>query len=538
MPDTNKINEIHKPNIMRSRFMFEVVLIIIAALTFLWFAQEKDAFEYLVEESRKHEDWELDELFTLLMVSSFAFLFIALRNAKYLKLEIKRRIRVESEIKKLAFFDSLTGLPNRDLCNNRLEHILVHAKRAKTQAAILFIDLDNFKAINDTYGHDSGDYVLKESANRMGERLRSDDTLARIAGDEFIIILERLSSTNSISRLAEDLLLTIQQPFIIDDDEAHIGLSIGIAIYPNDGETAEELIKHADTAMYDAKSAGKNTFRYFSRELDKEAKAKIKISNQLRQAMKNNEFTLNFQPILDVTTETIKGAEALLRWSNPLLGNVPPSTFIPIAEEIGLISSIGDWVLLQACQQNKAWHTAGFSDLVISVNMSARQLQVESFIDTVKMCLSESNLEAKYLDLELTETAIMKDVDTAMNRLNKLKSLGLSISLDDFGTGYSSMSYLCKLKIDRIKIDRSFIQDIPDNNDDIITTNAIISLANNLNLKITAEGIETLAQKNFIGITTVDSVQGFYYSKPVSAAEFELLLKQPTWLTSEITQYL
>lgn len=528
LPKIDKINSLPASNILRSRFMFEVVLITVIALFIFWFAQEHDAFEYLVEESRKHEDWELDELFTLLMISSIALIFITVRNAKYLKLEIKQRFDIENKIRKLAFFDSLTGLPNRDLCNNRLDHILVHAKRSQTKIAILFIDLDNFKAVNDTYGHDAGDYVLKESARRMSSRIRVDDTLARIAGDEFIIILETLSNPNSISALAEDLLATIEQPFSVDDNEAHIGLSIGIAIYPSDGETAEELIKNADTAMYHAKNEGKNTFRFFSSELDQQAKTKVKISNQLRQAMKNNEFTLNFQAIIDVGTGEIKGAEALLRWNNALLGSIPPDIFIPIAEEIGLISTIGDWVLLQACRQTKAWHIAGHSKLVISVNMSARQLEFENYVSTVQACLLESNLDAKYLELELTETAIMKDVDIAMHQLAQLKKLGLCISLDDFGTGYSSMSYLCKLNIDRIKIDRSFIQHIPENNDDIITTKAIISLANNLNLKITAEGIETREQKEFIESTIVDSVQGFYFSKPVSAAEFELLLQQPT----------
>ena len=277
----------------------------------------------------------------------------------------------------------------------------------------------------------------------------------------------------------------------------------------------------------------KNTFRFFSSELDQQAKTKLKISNQLRNALTNNEFTLYFQPIIDVTTEKIRGSEALLRWNNPLLGNIPPDVFIPIAEEIGLISAIGDWVLLQACRQNKSWHISGFSELVISVNMTARQLEFEGYMATVQACLNESELAAEYLELELTEATIMKDVELAMHRLKQLKGLGLSISLDDFGRGYSSMSYFCKLKIDRIKIDRSFIEGIPENNDDIITTKAIISLASNLNLNITAEGIETLEQKIFIGATVVDSAQGYYYSKAVSADEFELLLNQPNWSTYE-----
>jgi len=534
MPNINKISKLLSSKMLRSRFMVEVVCIVLAALLVFWFAQEYDAFEYLVEESRKHEDWELDELFTLLMISAFAFLFITIRNGRYLKLEISRRLEAEKEISTLAFFDSLTGLPNRDLCHNRLEHILIHAKRSSSSAAILFIDLDRFKAVNDTYGHDAGDYVLKETATRMSKRLRSDDTLARIAGDEFIIILESLSSPNNVSNLAEKLIEVIEPPFIIDDNEAYIGLSIGIAIYPSDGETAEELIKNADTAMYHAKDSGKNTFRFFSSELDQQAKTKLQISNQLRKAMERNEFSLHFQPIIDIGTHQIKGAEALLRWNNALLGNVRPDIFIPIAEDIGLISAIGDWVLLQACHQNKVWHDAGYSELVMSVNMSVRQLELENYAAIVQTCLTSSKLAAKYLELELTETTLMKDIDVTIHRLDQLKALGVSISLDDFGTGYSSMSYLCKLNIDRIKLDRSFIRFIPESKDDVITVNAIISLANNLNFKITAEGIETLEQKLFIDSTIVDSVQGFYYSKAVTAANFELLLQQPSVLLQKV----
>lgn len=534
MPKINKISKLLSSKILRSRFMVEVILIVLAALAIFWFAQEYDAFEFLVEESRKHEDWELDELFTLLMISAFAFLFITIRNGRYLKLEIKRRLEAEKEIKTLAFFDSLTGLPNRDLCHNRLDHILIHAKRSNSSAAILFIDLDSFKAVNDTYGHDAGDYVLKETATRMSNRLRSDDTLARIAGDEFMVILESLSSPNNVSNLAEKLIEVIEPPFIVDGHEAYIGLSIGIAIYPGDGETATQLIKNADTAMYHAKDSGKNTFRFFSSELDQQAKTKLQISNQLRQAMDRDEFTLHFQPIIDTGTHQIKGAEALLRWNNTLLGNVPPDIFIPIAEDTGLISAIGDWVLSQACHQNKGWHIAGYSELVMSVNMSVRQLELENYAATVHACLIDSKLAAKYLELELTETTLMKDIDVATLRIEQLKSLGISISLDDFGTGYSSMSYLCKLNIDRIKIDRSFIRFIPESKDDVITANAIISLANNLNFKVTAEGIETLEQKIFIDSTIVDSVQGFYYSKAVTATEFELLLKQPSVLLQKV----
>ena len=510
----------------RSRFLVETICIVVVACVIFGFAQEYDAFEYLVEISRQHEDWELDEVFTLLMVGAVALAFINLRNAKYLKLEIKRRRKVEKKINKLAFFDSLTGLPNRDLCNNRLEHILVHAKRFNTLAAVLFIDLDHFKAINDTYGHDAVDEVLKQTASRLLSRLRKDDTLARISGDEFIVILESVTDPNNVSTLAEELLTTIQSPFIINGQEAHISLSVGIAIYPNDGEQPTVLMKNADTAMYHAKSEGKNTFRFFSNELDQQAKNKLKITNHLRQALQRQEFTLDYQPIIDPKTNKIKGAEALLRWDNPTLGKISPAVFIPIAEEIGMIIQIGDWVLLQACHQNKVWQLAGHQKLVMSVNMSAKQLADDNYISTVENCLKETALTANYLELELTETAIMKDINVGVKKVAQLKKLGVSIALDDFGTGYSSMSYLCKLKINRIKIDRSFIQNIPQNKDDIITVKAIISLAKNLDLMVTAEGVETQEQQAFIAATSTDSAQGFYYFRPMSADKFELLINK------------
>ncbi len=275
--------------------------------------------------------------------------------------------------------------------------------------------------------------------------------------------------------------------------------------------------------MYHAKSEGKNTFRFYSNELNKQARNKLMVANQLRQAIEKNEFTLHFQPIIDVGSKSIKGAEALLRWKNKELGNVAPDLFIPIAEEIGLINAIGEWVLLQACQQNKHWHDLGYNDFIMSVNMSAKQLGRKDFINVVKSCLKTTELPAHFLELELTETTIMKDVETALHRLEKLKNLGISIALDDFGTGYSSISYLQKLQIGRIKIDRSFIQHIPENQEDIAITKAIISLARSLGLSVTAEGIETAAQQTFIDNTIVDSAQGYHIGKPMLANDFELL---------------
>ncbi len=506
-----------------SELIIDVLVITLLAALVFWFAQAFDAFEYLVEVSRAHEEYEIDEILTLLMISAFALAGITYRNLKHLKKEIHKRIEVEKIIKKIAFYDSLTGLPNRELCTNRFEHILAHSARTTDTAAVLFIDLDNFKEINDTYGHDAGDMLLKQVTTRLLNQLRKGDTLSRFAGDEFIILLESVESVNNVTILAKKMLDCVQLPFQIGQNEASVGMSIGIAMYPNDGQEASVLFKHADAAMYHAKHEGKNTFRFYSNELNTQARNKSILVNQLRQALERNEFILYFQPIIDVGSKKIKAAEALLRWNNQTLGNVPPDVFIPIAEEIGLINAIGEWVLVQACQQNKIWHNMGFSNFIVSVNMSARQLGQKDFFNVVSSCLKTADLTPEALELELTETAIMKDIDVAIYQLEKFKSLGVSIALDDFGTGYSSISYLRKLSINRIKIDRSFIQHIPENQDDIATTNAIISLAKNLGIAITAEGIETIEQQKFIEKTPVDSAQGYFFGKPMLASNFELL---------------
>jgi diguanylate cyclase (GGDEF)-like protein len=514
-----------KNAIKRYGFFVEVLLIFLVASVVFWFAQSHDAFEYLVEISREHEDWELDEAFTLLMVSAFAFMLIIYRNGHYLRAEMKRRVLVEKEIKRLAFYDGLTGLPNRDLCYNRLEHTLAHAARSKTIAAVLFIDLDNFKEVNDTFGHDGGDDLLNQASTRLASDIRSGDTLARIAGDEFVIVLESLLSISDISALAEKLLAKISMPFLIYGQEAYVGISIGIATFPRDGTQSQELMKNADTALYYAKHSGKNTFKFFSTALNKESENKQKIAVQLRKAIEREEFALHYQPIVNASTGKITGAEALLRWNSLRLGNIPPDIFIPIAEEIGIIASIGDWVLLEACRQNKSWQDLGNPEMIVSVNMSGKELNLDSFTKSVEKSLINTGLEAQYLELELTEVAIIKDISQSVKQLESLKGLGVSIALDDFGKGYSSMSYLRKLQLTRIKIDRSFISNIPNSIEDTITTNAMVNLAHNLGLKITAEGVENQEQHDFIRSTLADSAQGFYFSKPLDALEFEQLFK-------------
>jgi diguanylate cyclase (GGDEF)-like protein len=511
--------------IKQHNFIVEVLAIVMFAGIIFWFAQDNDAFEYLVDISREHEDWELDEVFTLLMISAFAFIIIIYRNGSYLRAEMRRRVLVEKEIKRLAFYDGLTGLPNRDLCSNRLEHTLSHSARSQTMAAVLFIDLDNFKEVNDTFGHEGGDELLIQASQRLSSDIRSGDTLARIAGDEFVIVLESLTSITDISVLAEKLLAKIALPFLIYDQEAYVGISIGIATFPRDGTHSQKLMKNADTAMYYAKNSGKNTFKFFSTALNKESENKQKIASQLRKAIGRHEFTLHFQPIVNVITGEITGAEALLRWNSLRLGNISPDIFIPIAEDIGVISAIGDWVLLEACRQNKRWQDQGYPHIVMSVNMSGKELALEYFTKAVEESLDKSGLEAKYLELELTENAIIQDIEQSIKQLAYLKKLGVSIALDDFGTGYSSMSNLRQLNLSRIKIDRKFIRDIPDNVESAITIQAIINLANNLGFQITAEGVESQSQYTFIKNTQTNLAQGFYFSKAVTPKQFERLFK-------------
>ncbi len=523
---TNRINHTVFIEKYGTPFVKEVVIIIVAAIILLLVSIEIDAFELLVDFVSQHEEYELDEFVMLLLIFSIAFMVIIIRNLKYLKIEINLRVASEEELNKIISFDQLTGLPNRRLCKNRLQQLISKAKINKRLAAVFHIDLDNFKYINDSYGHVLGDELLKQFSQRLLGKLRVDDTLARISGDEFIMIIDSPSNIDCISLIAEKLIVSLKSPFYLEGEEIFTNMSIGVSVYPTDADNVDNLLKYADSAMYRAKLEGKGTYRYYSEELQQQSQYKLKISNSLRKAIENNEFEVHYQPVIDVKTERIKGSEALLRWTNKDLGKVGPDVFIPIAEEIGMMDEIGDWVLNQACRQNEKWRSIGFDQLTIAVNMSAKQLAGSSFVANVKNALAVSKLPARYLEMELTETAVLQDVDSAIKQLQSLKKMGVSVALDDFGTGYSSMSYLVKLKIDRLKIDKSFIDNIPSSIDDVITTKAIISLAKNLNLKVTAEGVETQAQKEFFESTDCDSLQGYFYSRPIPAHEFEVLLKQ------------
>ncbi len=509
-----------------TNFVKEIIFIIVLAIILLFISVEIDAFEILVDFVSQHEEYELDELVMLVLIFSIALMAIIIRNLRYLKMEIKLRVASEEELNKVVFFDSLTGLPNRELCKNRLQQFVSHAKRNERLGAVFILDIDNFKHVNDSYGRLIGDRLLKEFSLRLLGQLRADDTLARNSSDEFIIIIDSPINIDCISLIAEKLIASLKSPFYLDGIEIFTDMSIGVSVYPADSQNADDLLKYADSAMHNAKLEGKGVYRFYSEKLEKQSQYKLKISNGLRKAIANNEFEVHYQAVIDTKTEQIKGSEALLRWTNKELGKIGPDTFIPIAEEIGMMDKIGNWVLNQACMQNEKWRKLGYERLTIAVNMSAKQLADEHFVNNVKNALATSKLPANCLEMELTETAVLQDVNSAMRQLQSLKEMGVAVVLDDFGTGYSSMSYLVKLKIDRLKIDKSFVDNIPSSADDVITTKAIISLAKNLSLKVTAEGIENQQQKDFFASTGCDNLQGYLYSRPLPAHEFEILLKK------------
>lgn len=494
-----------------------------SALLYLW-AIYCDLFEYLSEISRRHEGWELDELFTLMIMFSIAMLVLSLRSAARLKRELQKRISAEKKIEKLAFYDMLTGLPNRSLCYERLEHIIALARTNHAVVAVLFIDLDNFKVINDTFGHYHGDMLLEDAANRLFCCLREKDTLSRVGGDEFIVILEDINEVSHAALVAKKLLDEMDRPYELGDNKVYISSSIGISVFPGDGFGAEEMIKNADTAMHYAKEIGKNNSQFFFREMNEYALRKLSIIVRLRQALEKGEFELYYQPLMDIKEGVIAGVEALLRWEDPDMGFITPEEFIPLAEETGMIIPIGEWVLRTACCQNKKWQENGLLPIVVSVNLSSRQLWHDGFVETVQRVLNETGLDASYLELELTESAVMKNAEAAMQRLRQLKALGVSIALDDFGTGYSSMSYLKRLNLDKLKIDRSFVKDLPFDNEDAAITKAIIALAKSIRLVSTAEGVETEAQLEFLRKQNCEGAQGYFFSKPVTADTLEALL--------------
>ncbi|ASK67658.1 diguanylate cyclase [Shewanella bicestrii] len=439
--------------------------------------------------------------------------------------DITERKKAEEDLRFLASFDTLTGLPNRTLFQDRLNHAISQAHRSNNIVALLFLDLDRFKHINDSMGHHIGDLLLKAVAHRLQSAVREGDTVARLGGDEFTIILEGVAKTKAATLISEKVLKAFQAPFLLDDKSLTISTSIGISLYPNDAEDVDSLIKFADTAMYHAKALGRNNFQFYTNKLNEMATRHVQLEAGLKQAISRNELSLVYQPKFCLRNGSLTGLEALLRWHHAELGPISPAEFIPLAEETGIINQIGHWVINHACQQLAEWNELGLGDISMAVNLSARQLKAD-IISTIEVALAVSGLPAKALELELTESMIMGNPQESVNILSKLKALGLTIAVDDFGTGYSSLSYLKRFPIDTLKIDREFVRDITNDPDDAAITSAIIALAHSLELNVVAEGVETQEQLNFLALQGCDQVQGFLLSKPLSAQDCLALLQQ------------
>jgi diguanylate cyclase (GGDEF)-like protein/PAS domain S-box-containing protein len=426
----------------------------------------------------------------------------------------------------LAQHDSLTDLPNRLLLNDRLSQATALALRNNKKTAVLVLDLDRFKHVNDTLGHIVGDHLLQEIAKRIKGCMRETDTVSRQGGDEFVILLQEVSDTIGVARAATQLLSSIAQPYFIDGHEVHITGSIGISICPDDSEDADTIIQHADAAMYQAKLQGRNKYQFFTRSINERAVRRFALEGSLRRALALDESMLYYQPKMNIGTGAMVGAEALLRWPARRKELSSPSQFIPIAEESGLIIPIGEWVLRKACQQNRDWQAAGYTPVPIAVNVSAVQFKEKSFLDLVSRILDETGIDPHYLELELTESVTMQDIEFTISMLESLKRMGVGLAIDDFGTGYSSLSYLKRFPIDTLKVDRSFVQDIATDPDSAAITCAIISMAKSLKHKVIAEGVETREQFEFLCKQGCDEIQGYYFSKPLSAEDFERKMLQ------------
>ncbi|MFZ6721484.1 EAL domain-containing protein [Undibacterium sp. Ji49W] len=430
----------------------------------------------------------------------------------------------QKQLNFMASFDALTGLPNRHQLNQRLVKALSSAKRTQHRLALLFLDLDRFKNVNDTAGHAAGDTLLRDVSSRLSSCIRASDMLARLGGDEFVIVAEAFEDATQLKDLAERVLARMRDPFVIEGNEYHLGTSIGIAVYPHDGEDGPTLMRCADSAMYHAKESGRNNYQFFTTELNVRAQHRYALETNLRRALTENEFLVYYQPKISLSTSRIVGAEALMRWQMPDVGLVPPNEFIPISEEIGLILPLGRWILRQACLQTQLWRQQYSPDLVISVNISPKQFQDPGLPKYIEQVLQEVGLPPTALQLEITEGLLMGDIDLLLPVFDAIKKLGISISLDDFGTGFSSLSYLQRFPIDNLKIDRSFIRDIPDNQDSVILTHAIIAMANALGMSVTAEGVEKADQMFFLADSGCQEMQGFYFSQPLPVDKFEKLL--------------
>ena len=431
----------------------------------------------------------------------------------------------QDELARQANHDSLTGLPNRNLLWDRIDRACVRTQRYGDFAAVAFLDLDNFKVVNDSLGHSLGDHLLRAVAARLESSLRAMDTVARLGGDEFVLVLADQKSEQSVSGELQRIVESFSQPFAVDGRDVFITASVGIALYPQDAKDPESLMKSAELAMYRAKESGRNAYQLYTAEMQTRVNERLALESKLRRALERGEFSLHYQPLVDLRSNRVFGCEALLRWNQPDLGMVGPAQFIPLAEETGLIVPIGEWVLRTACRQSKAWQDAGLPAVSMAVNISARQFREKNLLQVVTKILGETGLDPTQLEFEVTESMIMHDAQNAIADLQAFRDMGVKLSVDDFGTGYSSLSYLKRFPVDRLKIDQSFVRDITTDADDAAIAQAVITLAHTMNLRVIAEGVETLEQLAFLRSNQCDEIQGYLFGKPMPADEFGKLLE-------------
>ena len=481
------------------------------ALVYLWRAAIGSALLVLLSALLGRMSWQL-----------------ARSRARETEAKLKHAQRVEY----LAYYDGLTALPNRSLFNKLLSQAISQAKRHHRQLAVAFIDLDRFKQINDTLGHEAGDELLKQVASRLKGCLRDGDVVARLGGDEFVVLLTELVEEKNAATVAQKIIIMIAKPFVLLGHEFRVTASIGISTYPTDGLDEQTLTKNADIAMYQAKEDGKNQFQFYSEALNANSLERLTLESSLRHALERNEFRLDYQAKREMVHGQITGMEALLRWQHPDLGLVAPMKFIPVAEETGLIVPIGKWVLQTACLQNMAWQKQGLPRLSIAVNLTARQFGDEHLLRDVASILESTRMEASLLELEIHESLLIRDIERTLRILTQLKALGVRIAIDDFGTGYSSLATLQRFPLDTIKIDRSYIRDVGTYAADNSLMKAIIAMGKNLSLTVVAQGVETKEQAEFLRANACDELQGFYFNKPLSAHKStELLRAQDTGIT-------
>lgn len=450
---------------------------------------------------------------------------ISAENILLVMRDVTERKTSERKIHYLAYHDSLTDLPNRRLFMNQLRSLITKTKASSTKLAVMFIDLDRFKYINDSWGHDTGDYILTEAALRIKNALRSSDIVARLGGDEFTVLLNDVASEEDVLSLAERIQSNFQEPILIEKQLYHLTCSIGLSIYPENGKNADELLTRADTALYSVKESGRNGYALFQPEMEEVSLERILLENELKKAIKHEQFKLDYQPKLDFTKGELIGMEALVRWIHPEFGTIPPNKFISLAEETGLIVQLGELVLRKACEQNKEWQDKGYSPLLMSVNVSVRQLEDAHFIQKVLRILESTGLDPQWLELEVTES-VFADVENAADILEGIRKLGVSTSIDDFGTGYSSFNYIKFLPVDTLKIDASFIRDLHYNEGSKAIVKAVITLANTLGINVIAEGVETEDQLSYLIQEGGSQGQGYLFSKPLSSEGFEEYLKK------------